>query len=174
MGKNFETSFQATLKHEGGFVDHPKDPGGMTNLGVTRAAWEQYVGRHVLEPEMRALTVDQVRPFYRKMYWDKVRGDDLPDGIDFAVYDFAVNSGPARAARVLQLVLGVTPDGVIGPKTLQAAYKADPIQVVAGICQRRQEFLEALDTFQTFGKGWTSRVKGVQVNATQLAKLAVA
>ena len=87
MKENWENAFLAVLKHEGGYVNHPRDPGGMTNLGVTKRAWEAYVGHEVDEAAMRALTPDVVKPFYKKMYWDKIKGDDLPPGVDYAAYD---------------------------------------------------------------------------------------
>ena len=120
---NFGRCLDMLLKHEGGFVNHPKDPGGMTNLGVTRATYEQFLGRAVTEDEMRALTPEDVAPVYKKDYWDKVKGDDLPSGVDWCVFDWAVNSGPARAAKALQLVVGATVDGAIGPKTLAQVEK---------------------------------------------------
>jgi hypothetical protein len=97
MKKNFDHCLDMLLEHEGGFVNHPKDPGGMTNLGVTRATYEQYMGRGVTEAEMRALTVADVAPIYRAEYWDKARCDDLPSGLDWAVFDWGVNSGMSQS-----------------------------------------------------------------------------
>ena len=97
MNSNFERCLQHTLKEEGGFVNNPKDPGGMTNLGVTKRTYEQYVGHPVDEETMRGLTPEMVAPLYKKMYWDVVKGDQLPDGVDYCVFDVAVNSGPTKA-----------------------------------------------------------------------------
>jgi len=118
------------LEHEGGFVHHPRDPGGMTNLGVTKSVYELWKGRPVSESEMRALTIDDVRPIYHAKYWTKVRGDDLPLGVDYAVFDFAVNSGVRRAARTLQQLVGVHDDGVIGPFTIGATKAVDARELV--------------------------------------------
>ena len=169
MQENWNDSFTAVLKHEGGFVNHPKDPGGMTNLGVTRTNWEAYLGRSVTEEEMRALTPEIVKPFYKKNYWDKIRGDDLPSGVDYAAYDLAVNSGTGRAAKYLQQIAGVTADGAIGPKSIEAIQKCDAEDTVDELCNMRMDFLKGLGTFETFGKGWTVRVNDVKAKATEMA-----
>ena len=169
MQENWNDSFAAVLKHEGGFVNNPKDPGGMTNLGVTRSAWESYLNRSVTEAEMRALTPETVKPFYKAMYWDKIKGDQLPAGVDYAAYDLAVNSGTGRAAKYLQEIAGVTADGAIGPKSLEAIKSCDPDQVVDALCDMRLDFLKRLPTFETFGKGWTIRVNDVKEKASSMA-----
>jgi lysozyme family protein len=169
MQENWDDSFAAVLKHEGGFVNHPKDPGGMTNLGVTKAAWEAWLVRTATESDMRALTPDAVKPFYKAMYWDKIKGDQLPNGVDYAAYDLAVNSGVGRAAKYLQEIAGVVADGVIGPKSLEAIKVCDPEQMVMALCDMRLDFLKRLPTFETFGKGWTIRVAEVKDKATGMA-----
>jgi len=165
MKENFVDALIHVLKHEGGYVNHPVDPGGMTNLGVTKAVWEEWVGRESSEKEMRSLTPEMVAPLYRRKYWDKIQGDNLPDGVDYAVFDFAVNSGPGRAAKFLQELVGVKADGSIGPMTLTAVSKKDPKELVTAYNAKRQAFLESLPTFATFGKGWSTRVAGVNTEA---------
>lgn len=169
MKENWDDSFSAVLKHEGGFVNNPKDPGGMTNLGVTQRAWESYLNRSVTETEMRTLTPDAVKPFYKAMYWDKIKGDQLPSGVDYAAYDLAVNSGVSRAAKYLQEIAGVVADGVIGPKSLEAILACDPEQTADALCDMRLDFLKRLPTFETFGKGWSRRVAEVKSKATSMA-----
>lgn len=169
MLENWENSFAAVLKHEGGYVNDPRDPGGRTNLGVTQRAWEAYWNRNVTEAEMRALTPNIVKPFYKAMYWDKIKGDQLPAGVDYAAYDLAVNSGVGRAAKYLQQIAGVTADGAIGPKSLEAIKACDPEQVVDALCDMRLDFLKRLPTFETFGKGWSRRVAEVKAKATDMA-----
>ena len=105
MKDNFSQCFALVLKHEGGYVDNPADPGGATNLGCTKAVWEQYIGRSVTKDDIKALTPNDVMPLYKAKYWDTIKGDDLPEGVDYAVFDFAINSGPSRAAKALQSVL---------------------------------------------------------------------
>ena len=169
MKENWDACFAMVLKHEGGFVNHPKDPGGMTNLGVTRTNWELYLDHDVTEADMRALTPEMVKPFYKKNYWDRIRGDELPSGVDYAAYDLAVNSGTGRAAKYLQQIAGVTVDGVIGPQSLKAIQKCDAEDVVDEVCNMRMDFLKNLGTFETFGKGWTIRVNDVKAKATEMA-----
>jgi lysozyme family protein len=168
MIENWETAFQMVLKHEGGFVNHPKDPGGMTNLGVTKKVWEEFVGREVDEREMRALTPDAVKPLYKKNYWDKIKGDQLPSGVDYAAYDLAVNSGVGRAAKYLQQIAGVPADGVIGPKSLEAINACPAGEMVDALCDMRLDFLKRLPTWNTFGKGWERRVVEVKQKASTM------
>jgi len=168
MKDNWEMAFAAVLKHEGGYVNHPKDPGGMTNLGVTKRAWEEYVDRDATEAEMRALTPEIVKPFYKTKYWDKIRGDELPSGVDYAAYDLAVNSGVGRAAKYLQQIAGVPADGVIGPKSMEAILSCNPEETVDALCDMRLDFLQRLPTWDTFGKGWGRRVEEVKAKAAAM------
>lgn len=168
MRSNYAESLQAVLVHEGGFVNNPKDPGGMTNLGCTKAVWEEYVGHPVDEKAMRALTPADVAPLYKRKYWDKVCGDDLPAGVDYVVFDAAINSGAGRAAKWLQACVGVEPDGGIGPKTLEAVQAFDAKLLVTDYCKRRLSFMGDLPTWPTFGKGWTKRVNEVEVVGLKL------
>lgn len=169
MKDNFDEALKAILHHEGGFVNHPKDPGGMTNLGVTKKVWEEWVGHEVDEKTMRGLTPEIVGPMYKVKYWDKVKGDDLPAGVDYVVFDAAVNSGPGRAAKWLQACVGVDPDGGIGPKTLAAVNAFDASQLVEDYAKRRLSFLMDLETWDTFGKGWGRRVAEVQKTGLDMA-----
>jgi lysozyme family protein len=168
MKDNFDSALKAMLHHEGGFVNHPADPGGMTNLGVTKRVWEEWVGHEVDEKQMRALTPEVVGPMYKAKYWDKIKGDDLPTGVDYVVFDAAVNSGPGRAAKWLQGCVGVEQDGGIGPKTLAAVAAFDPAELVEDYAKRRLSFLMDLPHWGTFGKGWNRRVAEVQVAAENM------
>ena len=156
------------LHHEGGFVNHPKDPGGMTNLGVTKAVYDKWIGREATEQEMRDLTPEDVAPIYKKNYWDRVKGDDLPSGVDWACFDWAVNSGSGRPAKALQRCVGATPDGAIGPMTLRAVADNEPKRLVEGVYTQRQKFYENLNTFETFGRGWTRRNKETLDSALEM------
>ena len=159
MHKNFNKCLSMLLHHEGGFVNHPKDPGGMTNLGVTKAVYDKWIGRESTEEEMRALTSIDVAPIYKKNYWDRVRGDDLPSGVDWCAFDWAVNSGSGRPAKAIQRAVGAAADGAIGPMTLQAVMNKDAKAIVESVYTQRQSFYESLKTFETFGRGWTRRNK---------------
>jgi lysozyme family protein len=168
MNINFEKSLALVLKSEGGYVNHPSDQGGRTMLGVTQRVWEEWVGHPVGEQEMRALTPEKVAPMYKDRYWDKIHGDDLPSGVDLAVFDCCVNSGPGRAARLLQKVLGVAQDGAIGAQTLLKATNIDSSKLIADYNAERLAFLMALPTWGTFGKGWGRRVAEVTEQATHM------
>lgn len=169
MKQNFQPALDALLKHEGGFVNHPKDPGGMTNLGVTKKVWESFVGHEVDEQTMRSLTPSVVAPLYKQRYWDTVKADDLPSGLDLCVFDCAVNSGVGRAAKLLQQAVGVKDDGQIGPATLKAVNAFPVKDLIEKFSDKRQQFLESLPTFDTFGKGWTRRVAEVEDESKRLA-----
>ncbi len=158
MKQNFASSLAHVLKHEGGWADHPRDPGGATMKGVTLKTYSDWLGRQATKDELRAISDEHLTSIYKARFWDAVRADDLPAGLDYVVFDMAVNSGPSRAARVLQSAIGVTPDGAIGPKTLAAVAAHDPAALIAAFQRNRQHFLEALPAFDAFGKGWTRRV----------------
>ena len=167
MKDNFDLCLALLLAHEGGFVNHPQDPGGMTNLGVTKRVWEEWTGHEVDEKQMRALTPELVAPLYKRKYWDACRSDDLVSGVDYAVFDVAVNSGAGRAIKFLQSCVGVDADGGFGPRTLTAVKVAeqDPERLIELYCAKRLEFLQTLKTFETFGKGWSRRVAEVKDKA---------
>ena len=158
MKKNFEKSLEMLLHHEGGYVWHPEDPGGETNHGVTRAVYEQWVNRQVMDGEMKALTHADVAPIYKKNYWDKLKGDDLPSGLDFAAFDWGVNSGTGRPAKVIQRYVTAAQDGAIGRQTLGLIAENNPADIIQYLYEQRQKFYERLKTFETFGRGWTRRV----------------
>ena len=168
MKSNFEDCLAHVLASEGGFVNHPKDPGGATNRGVTQAVYNAYRkirGRGM--QSVKFITDDELRAIYKFQYWDKVQGDFLPTGLDYAVFDFAVNSGVGRAAKYLQAVLGVAQDGQIGARTLAAITK--PVNTINALSDRRMGFLRNLRTFLTFGKGWSRRVQDVRAHALEMA-----
>lgn len=169
----FDAALTEILRHEGGFVNHPRDPGGMTNLGITRKTLEGWLGRSVTEAEMRALTPETVAPIYRQNYWDALRCDDLPPALALCVFDFGVNAGPKRAARMLQGLLGVAIDGQVGPVTTAAAKsvaaaKGGAAGLVKAYQDSRRTYYRGLPTFGTFGKGWLRRVDSVETAALRL------
>ena len=171
MLENFAKSIEAVLEHEGGYVDHPEDPGGRTNMGITQAVYEKYLGRDVTEEEMRNMKIGDVRLIYRANYWDKVKGDELPSGVDFCVFDWAVNSGVSRSSKALQSILGVTADGVIGPNTLKAVNAANTQELIDELTKDREEFYKKLSTFDTFGKGWLRRNEETHALSIQLNEI---
>jgi len=171
MNTNFDKSLAELLKHEGGFVNHPSDPGGATNLGVTQAVWEDWIDRAVSEENMRALTPAKVAPLYKELYWDRVKGDKLPSGVDYCVFDAAVNSGVSRAAKWLQTTVGAVADGAIGEQTMKQVLLTNPQMLIDKYSANRLAFLQRLATWPTFGKGWERRVREVQQTATDMCKV---
>jgi lysozyme family protein len=157
------------LRHEGGYVDHPSDPGGATNMGITHKTLARWRG---IDPwwgldkaEVRALTRTEAGAIYKALYWARCNGSQLPAGLDLAVFDYAVNSGPDRAIKALQGLVGVSRDGFIGPITLGAIAQRDVRALIEALCDQRMSFLERLSTFLTFGRGWTARVADVRQTA---------
>jgi lysozyme family protein len=176
MKANFQTALDAVLLEEGGFVNDPRDPGGATNFGVTQATYNAYLAAR--GEDMRAVTAitqAEVADIYKSMYWDKVRGDDLPSGIDLSVFDAAVSCGPYEAAMFLQRALGddIVVDGKIGPLTIAAA--DDPVMdadlLLGVISDERLAFYRRLSTstWKAFGRGWSNRVASIEVKALALA-----
>lgn len=157
MRENFDVAFKHVLKSEGGFTNDPVDPGGMTNLGITLAEWQHYVGHIVNEKEMRSLTPEKVKPLYKYKYWNAVAGDDLPKGIDYLLFDFGVNAGPGRAVKIMQECVGAKKDGVIGPRTISAIKAIDAVQLIDEYTVAKKEYYKSLSTFWKFGKGWFNR-----------------
>lgn len=163
MRQNWERSIKEVLRHEGGYVDHPADPGGATNLGITLNTYRSYRNNpHLTADDLRHIPIGEVYDIYKTRYWDKVRGDQLPSGIDFLVFDFGVNAGVGRAAKMLQNLVGVPADGGIGPQTLRATsevYEENPEQLIVAYTDARAEYYQSLPHFPTFGRGWLRRTK---------------
>ena len=170
--ENYEKCLAMILHHEGGYVNHPKDPGGMTNLGVTKRVYEDWVGYSVSEHTMQNLTEEDVAPIYKKNYWDRIKADELPSGLDLCVFDFGVNAGTGRAAKYLQNLIGTVADGGIGPNTLKALSKYVDSEGVESAIKNyqaeRQSYYEKLKTFETFGRGWTRRVEETTESALEM------
>lgn len=173
---HFPKILSNTLHHEGLWSDHVKDPGGATMKGVTLKTYSDFLGRPAMKDELRRIPDDHLEAIYRKGFWDKVRGDELAaisPGLAAAVFDFAVNSGPGRAARALQSLSGAVTDGAIGPNTMKQV-KAwvdlmGPDKAIDAYQAFRQHYLESLDTFSTFGRGWTRRIAEVSAFAKEMA-----
>ena len=159
MKENYPQALKQVLRYEGGYVDHPKDPGGPTNKGVTQAVYDNWrKSQNLSIQSVRAIADSEVAAIYKNLYWDRISGDNLPSGVDFAVFDFAVNSGVSRAAKTLQAVVGVTQDGVIGPATIEAT----KTYVAMTVTNKRLAFMQSLSIWSTFGKGWAARIADVK------------
>ena len=165
----FAACVAEVLRQEGGYVDHPADPGGCTNRGITRATLAAWHRMPVTCAAVAALGEVEARAIYRAHYWNAVRGDDLPPGLDLAVLDAAVNSGRRRAVGWLQQAVGVGPDGAIGPRTLTAVRAMnDRPALIRRLCALRLDFLRGLATWPDFGRGWQRRVDAVRDRALTL------
>ncbi len=178
MKSNYPAIMEEVFKSEGGYVDHPRDPGGATNMGITRktlARWRKVVPFTKLpKSEVKNLSKEEAQQIYDTYYWDEVYGDLLPSGLDYAVFDYGVNSGPQKAVMELQELVGVARDGVVGNKTLAAVaeYSGGIEALITSYNDERLKFRQRLSTWPTFGKGWTARVKKVQAFSLSLTGLA--
>lgn len=176
MLSNWNKSFDMVLAHEGGFTNDQRDSGnhlpdgrqGSTMLGCTQYNWEAYVGHKVTQDDMKKLTKDDVKPLYKRDYWDAVHGDDLPTGLDYAAFDFAINAGPSASRKMIQRALGVTADGVFGPKTMAAIEAADGKELMQKFSEAKTTFYKSLSNFNVYGTGWLRRVADVQAVANKM------
>jgi lysozyme family protein len=176
MISNWQKAFEQMLASEGGFTDDERDKGnslpdgrkGSTMLGVTQFNWEQHVGHEVTHDHMRRLTPADVEPLYKKKYWDVVRADELPSGIDYLVFDMGVNAGPGRSIKLMQTALGVPADGGFGPMTMAAVQTADPVKLIQDFSDAKEDFYRGLDDFPVYGKGWLNRVAAVKLKASSM------
>ena len=162
MRHHFDECLAFTLRAEGGFSDHAADPGGATNMGITRATLAAVRGHAVSKADVRALTRAEAADIYRTLYWKAVRGDELPGGVDAVVFDHAVNSGPKAAIRALQGALGFKQDGVLSRRCVLAAQASDYGALVRKLCAARMEFLRRLSTWLVFRRGWTARMEALE------------
>ena len=167
---NFKECLALVLKSEGGYVNNPKDPGGMTNLGITKKSLEEWLGHDVDEKFMRNLTPEMAAPFYEQKYWRSCYGEVLPRGLDFIVFSMAVNAGPGRSIKLLQQSIGCVPDGVIGPATRRLISDSNSATLIAKFSETRREYYKSLKTFSIFGAGWLKRVDQEEQKALNMAK----
>ncbi|MGE3996596.1 MAG: glycoside hydrolase family 108 protein, partial [Variibacter sp.] len=165
---SYDECLRRLLAHEGGYSNHPADPGGPTNFGITLADVRRYVKSNATAQDVRALTVAQAKAIYRTRYWDALRGDALPAGVDYAVFDYGVNSGAARATRVLCALVG-RPGTIIDDAALDAARARNAAALIDALCDERMAFLKRLKTWDVFGAGWSRRVAEVRTVALRLA-----
>ena len=170
MKSSFEVCLPLLLAHEGGYTNHPSDPGGPTNFGITIFDYRKYVKTGATAADVREMTVEEAKRIYHARYWDAQRCDELPSGVDYAVFDYGVNSGIGRSAKILRRLLGL-PDrsAAISDDVIAAANAAEPAMLVAKICDERQRFLRALRTWPVFGAGWSRRVAAVKATALAMA-----
>jgi lysozyme family protein len=165
---NYPKSLQWVLLSEAGWSNNPNDPGGPTMKGVTLMTFRHLIFPNATPADLRNISASQIDTIYRLSYWSVIQGDALPNGVDYASFDFAVNSGPGRAARELQECVGAMVDGSIGPHTLAAIAATDRVALINELCDKRLAYLEGLPTWHTFGHGWKNRVAQVRARALTL------
>lgn len=153
MKQNLNKFLEDTLNFEGGYVNDPHDPGGETKYGICKRDYPKL--------DIKNLTVAQAKTIYKEKYWDSIKGDDLPSGIDLFVADGAINSGVSQSAKWLQRALGVKDDGIIGPATVEAATKANKKEVILSMGDQRINMLRGLKTWDRYKAGWTNRVSNL-------------
>ena len=168
MKRNWDKCFDLVIVNEGGYVDNPADPGGATNLGCTKAVWQEYVGYEVTKQDIKELTKEDVKPLYKKRYWDAIHGDALPSGLDYCIFDAAINSGVSRSSKWIQEIVGVPADGAIGNNTMAAITQINPVTMINEFSEKRLAFLQSLKTWPMFGKGWGKRVEEVRIKSLEL------
>jgi lysozyme family protein len=175
--RNYDAAFKAMIAHEGGYTNHPNDKGGPTNLGITQAVLASWLKRKVSAVEVRKLTLADVKPIYKANYANAIRFDDLPSGIDYLAFDFAVNSGPSRAAKYLQALVDVEQDGYIGPATIAAVnreYAKSPAGLINEYADRREAFFRSIiknnPSQKVFERGWLNRIAEARRLALTMAK----
>jgi lysozyme family protein len=166
---SYDESLKRLLAHEGGYSNHPSDPGGPTNFGITIYDYRKYVKPGATSADIRAMKVEEAKAIYRAKYWDAQNCDDLPAGVDYCVFDYGVNSGIGRAKKVLQRLVGITGNGALDEATMTAVAAHEPKQLIVAICDERMRFLKSLSTWPVFGKGWERRVTEVKLAALTMA-----
>lgn len=166
---NFEDSLQVILHHEGGYVNHPSDPGGATNKGITQDTYDKWRRlKRKGSRSVRLITDEEVENIYEIQYWNLINGDKMPAGVALVVFDFAVNSGPTRAIKTLQAVLKIRQDGDAGATTLEALRDQDPAEIINELSEARLRFMRGLSTWTVFGRGWKRRVDSVRASALRM------
>lgn len=161
MRSNFEACLAQVFAHEGGYVNDPHDPGGETNYGISKRSYPK--------ENIKGMTRARAGEIYRRDYWNAVRGDDLPAGLDLVAFDAAVNSGVSRGAKWVQRAVGAVQDGKVGPETVRLANVIDPRQAVNQACDHRLQFLQGLPGWPRYKNGWSRRVAEVRAAAVEMA-----
>ena len=170
MQSIFETCLSLLLAHEGGYTNHPSDPGGPTNFGITIEDYRRYVKVNATAADVRRMKLDEAKIIYREKYWDSQRCDEVPVGVNYALFDYGVNSGTGRSGKVLRRMLGLPDDSrTVTDAVIATARATDPKVLIAAICDERLRFLQALKTWPVFGAGWGRRVADVKSTALKMA-----
>lgn len=167
---SYDEALRRLLAHEGGYVNHPSDPGGPTNFGITLVDYRRYRKSDATAADVRAMKIDDAKAIYRAKYWNAQRCDDLPPGVDYSIFDYGVNSGTGRTGKVLRRVVGLSDKtSVVTDDVLRAVAKRDTKALIAAINDERLAFLKHLSTWPVFGAGWNRRVAEVRSVSLRMA-----
>jgi lysozyme family protein len=170
MKSTYDVCLPLLLLHEGGYTNHPSDPGGPTNFGITIFDYRKYVKPGATAADVRAMTVEEAKRIYRTRYWDVQRCDELPAGVDYVIFDYGVNSGIGRSGKVLRRLVKLSDrSSMISDDAIAAVCAIDAATVVTSICEERLRFLRSLRTWPVFGSGWNRRVADVKSTALAMA-----
>jgi lysozyme family protein len=169
MQTNYDAALKRVLAHEGGYTNDAADPGGPTNWGITIYDARMYWKRDADADDVRAMPLDVAKRIYKSKYWDAMRCDELPSGVDYAVMDFGVNSGIARSVKFLEAIAGVPVDGKPDDLLIRTIANMPAKSIITDLCNKRLAFLKGLKTWPTFGRGWGRRVSEVQAAALVMA-----
>jgi lysozyme family protein len=167
---SYDRALARVLAHEGGYTDHPSDPGGPTNFGITIHDYRRYIQANGTARDVKNMKLADAAKIYRARYWDTLRCDELPAGLDYAVFDYGVNSGIGRAAKVMQRLLGQVPSGSMTDAAIAGVRNSSPQALIARLCDERLAFLKSLRTWPVFGAGWGRRVAEVRRDALSMAQ----
>jgi len=168
MQSTYETCLPLLLAHEGGYTNHPNDPGGPTNFGITIDDYRRYVKPDATTADVRAMKLSEAKSIYRSKYWDAQRCDELPAGVDYVIFDYGVNSGLGRSGKVLRRALALPVNSSLDA-AIAAAHASDYQVLIVSICDERLRFLQTLKTWTVFGVGWGRRVAEVRSVALAMA-----
>lgn len=170
MQANYQTCLTKVLASEGGYTNDANDPGGPTNYGITIADYRKYINPNATATDVKNMKLSDAQSIYKSKYWDAMSCDQLPSGVDYTVFDYGVNSGISRSAKILQQYCNVAADGVIGPNTLAAVSKQNAVTLINEINTERLQFLQGLSTWSDFGVGWGRRVASVKAASLLMAQ----
>lgn len=168
---NFEECMEITARWEGGFVNDPHDPGGATKYGITIHTLTSWRRAPQTPADVLALTKDEALAIYKAWYWKPVMAEAAPAGVDLVLFDCAVNSGPGRSVKIVQDILGVKVDGLMGMVTMDAILAADAKTLINDAIAMRLAFLRGLRGWSRFGRGWKNRCLDVRDEALIMANV---
>lgn len=170
MERNYNESLRRLLLSEGGYTNEKTDPGGPTNFGITIFDYRLYIDPNGTADDVFNMSAADAKAIYRRRYWDSQQCTLLPDGLDYTIFDYGVNSGIGRSQKVLQRCLHMNAvDGQIGPSTLATCKTVDLKALIEAVNDERLAFLRSLKHWPTYKNGWSRRVAEVRETSLRWA-----